>query len=127
MKRAIPTTKGSRLCAKCCRTGGNWSTVYTDKLLSYVGHEDKYLHETVCHAKEYLCGSVHTNGMANFWSLLKRTLNGTYISVMTLHLFRYVDEQVFRFNGRKLSHAARFNAVMARVLGRRLQYQELVG
>ena len=68
---------------------------------SYNGLEFGYLHEVINHAKSYVEGRVHTNGMENFWSLLKRGLNGTYVSVEPFHLFRYVDEQAFRFNHRK--------------------------
>lgn len=99
--------------------------VCTDALRSYEGLEDEYLHETVDHAKEYVRGDVHTNGMENFWSLLKRCINGTYISVMPWHLCRYVDEQVFRFNERNGSDGSRFTEVMARVVGKRLTYSEL--
>jgi transposase-like protein len=102
------------------------ATIYTDALRSYEGLEDEYLHETVDHAKEYVRGDVHTNGMENFWSLLKRCISGTYISVMPWQLCRYVDEQVFRFNWRKLTDAERFHEVMTRVVGRRLQYAELI-
>jgi len=77
------------------------------------------------HAVEYVRGRVHTNGIENFWSLLKRGLKGTYISVEPFHLGRYVDEQVFRFNERKGSDADRFNAALRRVTGKRLTYQEL--
>ena len=101
------------------------STVYTDALKSYEGLEDAYLHDTVDHAIEYVRGDVHTNGMENFWSLLKRGLNGTYISVMPWNLFRYVDEQVFRFNERKKNDGQRFDEVMTGVVGRRLQYADL--
>ena len=101
------------------------STIYTDALASYDGLADAYLHDTVDHAKEYVRGDVHTNGMECLWSLLKRGLNGTYISVMPWHLCRYVDEQIFRFNERKMTDGQRFDAVMSRVLGKRLQYAEL--
>jgi transposase-like protein len=101
------------------------AAIYTDDLASYVGLEDEYLHETVDHAKEYVRGACHTNGMENFWSLLKRGLNGTYISVMPWHLNRYVDEQAFRYNERKGSDSDRFAEVMSRILGKRLQYAEL--
>jgi transposase-like protein len=105
------------------RTG---STVYTDNFQSYVGLEDEYLHEAIDHAKgAYVRGDCHTNSMENFWSLLKRGLNGTYVSVMPWHLFRYVDEQVFRFNQRKGTDGTRFDAVMRRIIGVRLQYREL--
>ncbi len=101
------------------------STVYTDALKSYEGLQSDYIHETVDHAREYVRGDVHTNGMENVWSLLKRGINGTYISVMPWQLFRYVDEQVFRFNERRKTDRQRFDEVMKRVIGRRLQYAEL--
>lgn len=101
--------------------------ICTDALASYVGLGDEYLHETVDHAKEYVRGDVHTNSMENFWSLLKRCIHGTYISVMPWHLTRYVDEQAFRFNERDLTDGERFDAVMSNVVGRRLQYAELIG
>ena len=102
------------------------STVYTDALLSYAGLSAQYIHETVDHAKEYVKGNAHTNGMENFWSLLKRGINGTYISVMPWQLFRYVDEQVFRFNNRKKTDGQRFDQVMSQIVGRRLQYADLI-
>lgn len=102
------------------------SAVYTDALKSYEGLEDVYLHDTVDHAREYVRGDVHTNGMENFWSLLKRCINGTYISVMPWQLCRYVDEQVFRFNERKKTDGQRFAEVMSRVVGRRLTYAALI-
>src|SRR6478752_3017857 len=77
------------------------SPLYTDFLLSYEGLGSDYAHQVVDHAIEYVNGRVHTNGMENFWSLLKRGLNGTYVSVEPFHLFRYVDEQCFRYNHRK--------------------------
>ncbi|MEX0704851.1 MAG: IS1595 family transposase [Planctomycetales bacterium] len=101
------------------------STIYTDALKSYEGLEDVYLHETIDHAREYVRGSVHTNGMENFWSLLKRCINGTYISVMPWHLGRYVDEQAFRYNEREKDDAGRFDEVMGRTVGKRLTYAEV--
>lgn len=100
------------------------ATVYTDDLRSYQGLEDDYLHDTINHAFEYVRGDVHTNGMENFWSLLKRCLNGTYISVMPWHLYRYVDEQAFRFNERTDDDAGRFQTAMKGVVGKRLTYAE---
>lgn len=102
------------------------STIYTDALKSYEGLAEKYAHETIDHSSEYVRGDVHTNGMENFWSLLKRGINGTYISVMPWHLFRYVDEQVCRFNERQMTDAERFVIVMSRVVGRRLRYADLI-
>jgi len=77
------------------------SEVFTDELASYTGLDKEYVHEFVNHAEEYVRGNVHTNGMENFWSLLKRGLKGTYVSVEPFHLFRYLDEQAFRYNERK--------------------------
>jgi transposase-like protein len=76
------------------------SVVYGDALKSYDGLESEYAHQVIDHAIEYVNGQVHTNGMENFWSLLKRGISGTYVSVEPFHLFRYVDEQAFRFNNR---------------------------
>jgi transposase-like protein len=105
------------------------SAIYTDALLSYQGlkHQD-FIHETIDHAEKYVDGQVHTNGLENFWSLLKRGLKGTYISVEPFHLFRYLDEQVFRYNFRKLPHdGARFEHVASHILGKRLTYAEVTG
>lgn len=74
------------------------SNVYTDELLSYDGLASYFAHQVIDHAERYVDGQVHTNGMENFWSLLKRALKGTYVSVEPFHLFRYLDEQAFRFN-----------------------------
>ncbi|MGD0167014.1 MAG: IS1595 family transposase [Gaiellaceae bacterium] len=103
------------------------AAVYTDALHSYNGLSDTYSHEIVDHAEEYVNGRVHTNGMENFWSLLKRGLNGTYISVEAFHLFRYLDERAFTFNLRELNDSGRFDAVLGRVAGRRLTYAEVTG
>jgi len=105
--------------------------VYTDKLLSYKGLEEHFAHEVIDHAEGYVRGQVHTNGLENFWSLLKRGLGGTYVSVEPFHLFRYLDEQVFRYNNRRdrdrvpLSDLERFNLALANVAGKRLTYAEL--
>ena len=101
------------------------STVYSDELKSYIGLDDQFTHEMIDHAKEYVRGDVHVNGMENFWSLLKRCIDGTYISVMPWQLFRYVDEQVCRFNNRNLDDAGRFAEVMSRVVGRRVTFKAL--
>ena len=76
------------------------SNLYTDALKSYEGLTE-YEHEVIDHAKEYVRGNVHTNGLENFWSLLKRGIRGTYVSVEPFHLFRYLDEQAFRFGPRR--------------------------
>jgi transposase-like protein len=103
------------------------ATIYSDSAYGYSGLDDDYTHETVDHAVEYVRGQVHTNTIENFWSLLKRGLKGTYISVEPFHLFRYLDEQVYRFNKRKANDYSRFAWVVAQVTGRRLTYSELTG
>jgi transposase-like protein len=103
------------------------SSLYTDALRSYIGLDGDYDHRTIDHAEKYVEGQVHTNRMENFWSLLKRGLHGTYISVEPYHLFRYLDERVFTFNMREMNDYGRFETVLTRVAGRRLTYAELTG
>lgn len=103
------------------------STLYTDELKSYDGLASKYAHQVINHAEEYVRGNVHTNGMENFWSLLKRGLAGTYVSTEPFHLFRYVDEQAFRYNHRKLTDAERLAVVCKQAVGRRLTWSEVTG
>jgi transposase-like protein len=104
------------------------SNVYSDALKSYNGLADEYTHQVVDHAVEYVRENVHTNGMENFWSLLKRGLNGTYVSVEPFHLFRYVDEQAFRYNNRNdMNDADRFSLAVTQIVGRRLTYKQLTG
>lgn len=101
--------------------------VYTDEARTYQGLAPDYVHAAIDHSREYVVGNVHTNGMENFWALLKRSLGGTYVAVAPFHLFRYVAEQVFRFNERDGTDADRFAAVLSRVFGRRLTYRVLTG
>jgi transposase-like protein len=103
------------------------SQIYSDDAGYYWRMDNEYLHEIVNHAEAYVVGNVHTNGLENFWSLLKRGLSGTYISVEPFHLFRYIDEQAYRFNNRKLNDAERFASVMKQIVGRRLTYEQLTG
>jgi hypothetical protein len=104
------------------------SALYSDALKSYDGLAEEYEHQVVDHAVEYVRENVHTNGMENFWSLLKRGINGTYVSVEPYHLFRYVDEQAFRFNNRKeLDDAGRFSLAVSQITGKRLTFAELTG
>jgi transposase-like protein len=102
------------------------ATVYTDAHQSY-RQLDGYKHEVIDHSREYARGAVHTNTIENFWSLLKRGLNGTYISVEPFHLFRYVDERMYAFNHREQSDLARFAGVLSAVSGRRLTWVEVTG
>jgi len=103
------------------------SALYTDLLHSYNGLAADYAHQVVDHAVEYVNGRVHTNGLENFWSLLKRGISGTYVSVEPFHLFRYLDEQSFRFNNRKTTDAERFSMAIQGIFGRRVTYKELTG
>ena len=103
------------------------SEVFTDELASYDGLEKEYIHETINHAETYVQGRVHTNSLENYWSLFKRCIKGTYVSVEPFHLFRYLDEEDFRFNNRKQTDAARFVAALSGVAGKRLMYSELIG
>lgn len=101
------------------------SQLYTDAHGGYRGLDERYVHQTVDHISKYVAGRVHTNGLENFWSLLKRSLKGTYVAVAPYHLSRYVDEQAFRFNSRKGSDSSRFLAVLRAVVGKRLTYRLL--
>jgi transposase-like protein len=103
------------------------AALYTDFLLSYDGLESDYAHQVIDHAVSYVEGNVHTNGLENFWSLLKRGISGTYISVEPFHLFRYLDEQMYRFNNRKMTDGERFSAAVAGIVGKRLTFDQLTG
>lgn len=108
------------------------SQVFTDSLFAYLGMDAQYIHSVIDHAEAYAKGNVHTNGLENFWSLLKRGIKGTYISVEPFHLFRYLDEQAFRFNNRAtkespLNDSDRFDFVVRQIIGRRLTWDKLTG
>jgi len=105
------------------------SAIYTDALMSYIGLRPDFQHKVIDHAVSYVDGRVHTNGLENFWSLLKRGLKSTYVAVEPFHLFRYLDEQAFRYNFRKkpMDDGTRFRHVMGHVFGRRLTYEQLTG
>ena len=103
------------------------SAIFSDELKSYDGLSADYQHAVINHAVEYVNDMIHTNGMENFWSLLKRGLHGTYVSVEPFHLFRYIDEQAFRFNNRKATDAQRFDIGVREIVGKRLTYAELTG
>ena len=105
----------------------------TDEFTGYAGLGKDYTHLVINHLERYVNGNVHTQGIENFWSLLKRGLGGTDVAVEPFHLFRYVDEQAFRFNnrkdddGNKLDDAERFNIAMSQVIGKRLTFAEVTG
>src|SRR5215207_8497945 len=121
--KVVPDTKSRTLQVEIRENVEPGSEVYTDALRSYKGLDPEYVHQVVDHAVKYAEGKVHTNGLENFWSLLKRSIYGTYISVRPFHLFRYVDEQAFRFNYRKEHDSVRFRRVLAGCRGRRLTYR----
>jgi transposase-like protein len=107
--------------------------VHTDEFMGYNNLKDGYLHKVVNHLEGYVRENVHTNGIENFWSCLKRGIGGTYIAVEPFHLFRYVDEQAFRYNnrkdadGNKLNDAQRFELALSQIAGKRLTFAELTG
>ena len=103
------------------------SAIYSDRHWGYWGLSKEYMHDVVDHVSHYVKGRVHTNGLENFWSLVKRAVHGTYVSIEPFHVFRYVDEQAFRFNTRKANDAQRFMRLIKHVAGRRLTYDELTG
>jgi transposase-like protein len=101
--------------------------LFTDGHRGYSGLHQEYIHGVIDHAEKYVDGQIHTNGIENFWSLLKRGIKGTYVSVEPFHLFRYLDEQTFRFNERKGRDADRFLKTVGQISGRRLTFDELTG
>lgn len=103
------------------------SRLYTDAWLGYKHMRNWFRHEFVDHAVEYVQNQCHTNGLENFWSLLYRSLKGTYVSVQPYHLNRYLDEQCFRYNERRMDDPARFNKVMGGTVGKRITYRQLTG
>lgn len=103
------------------------SRLYTDALASYTGLDKEYVHGVIDHAESYVNGNVHTNGLENFWSLLKRAIKGTYVSIEPFHLFRYLDEQAFRFNQREDVDGGRFKNAIKGIVDRRLTYKALIG
>jgi len=108
------------------------SRIYSDDAVAYDLLKQRYIHETVNHAVEYVRGQVSTNALENFWSLMKRNLSGTYVAVEPFHLSRYLDEQVFRFNNRAtkdnpLNDSDRFLLALSQVANRRLTFAELTG
>jgi transposase-like protein len=104
------------------------SNLYSDDLRSYDDLGEEFIRGVVNHAEKYVDGLIHTNGLENFWSLLKRGLKETYVSVEPYHLFRYVDEQAFRYNNRKdMNDGDRFDLAISQIVGKRLTYKELIG
>jgi transposase-like protein len=131
--KVMPDVKRETLQNEILKNVRFGSTVYTDNAVGYDnGLQRRFIHDFVNKTESYVKGRVHVNGMENFWSLLKRSLRGTYVAVEPFHLSRYVDEQVFRYNNRKdgdrkLTDSDRFAAVATQILGRRLTYSDLTG
>jgi len=128
--KVIPNTKRETLHSEIHNNIEPWGTrVYTDQHIGYEGlDKTRFIHETVNHMEEYVNGKIHTQGIENFWSLLKRSLSGTYVAVEPVHLDRYVDEQVWRYNNRKnMNDSARFTKALSQVAGKRLTWNELTG
>jgi len=108
------------------------SILFTDELKSYNDLAEEFAHKVINHAVAYVDGNVHTNNLENCWSLVKRGLKGTYISVEPFHLFRYLDEQAFRYNNRSrkdnlINDGDRFDLALSQIAGKRLTFAEVTG
>jgi len=130
--KVIPNVKRETLQAEVLANVDKKAKLYTDNAPAYDGLKARFVHEVVDHVQTYVRGQVHTNGIENFWSLLKRTLNGTYVAVEPFHLDRYLDEQVFRYNNRAtkdnpLTDADRFQLALSQIVGKRLTFAEVTG
>jgi len=101
--------------------------LFTDELKSYEGLDTEYAHQVINHAEAYVDGNVHTNKLENFWSLLKRAIKSTYVSVEPFHLYRYLDEEAFRYNERHDEDADRFRRVLESVSSKRLTWSQVTG
>ena len=124
----VPNRKKAALQGEVRKHVTAGTALYSDALLSYEGLAADYAHQVVDHAVQYVDGRVHTNGLENFWSLLKRGISGTYVSVEPFHLHRYLDEQTFRYNNRRnMNDSQRFELAMSQVFGKRLTYDQLTG
>jgi transposase-like protein len=125
--KVVPNVKRQTLAPEVRQHVEQGSEVFTDALASYSDLGAEYVHGVIDHAESYVEGKIHTNGLENFWSLLKRGIKGTYVSVEPFHLFRYLDEQSFRFNNRKMTDGMRFLRAASGIIGKRLTYSELTG
>ena len=121
----IPDCKKRTIAPELGQNVEQGTDLFTDELSA--GWFNEYQQQVINHAEVYVNGNIHTNGLENFWSLLKRTLHGTYVSVEPFHLFRYVDEQAFRYNNRNMNDLERFVFAMRHIVGRRLTYEQLTG
>jgi transposase-like protein len=124
--KVVPNTRKPELSGNVRQHVEKGATVCTDALMSYDDLESDYDRQVIDHAISYAEGHVHTNALENFWSLLKRALHGTYVNVEPFHLFRYLDEQAFRFNERKDDDQGRFIKALRGVVGKGLKYAKLI-
>jgi transposase-like protein len=130
--RVMPNVKRESLQNAILENVTPFAKVYTDEATGYIGLDKNFVHKVINHSQEYVNGQVHTQGIENFWSLLKRGLRGTYVAVEPFHLDRYLDEQMFRYNNRAtkdnpLTDADRFALAVTQIVGKRLTYSELTG
>jgi len=125
--KVIADRKRRTLAGEVRKNVARGAEVMTDDFVSYNDLSRDFVHGVIDHAEKYVEGKIHTNGIENFWSLLKRAIKGTYVSVEPFHLFRYLDEEAFRFNSRKASDGDRFARLSGKVTGKHLTYQELIG
>jgi hypothetical protein len=130
--KVVPNVRRETLQNEILKNIEKGARIYSDEAVAYDSLKAHYIHETVTHVDQYVRGQVHTNCLENFWSLMKRSLKGTYVAVEPYHLDSYVDEQVFRFNNRAtkdnpLNDADRFMLAMSQIAGKRLTYAELTG
>jgi transposase-like protein len=125
--KVIPDAKQETLYAEIDTHVEKGAEIFTDQHGGYSGLEAEYIHNVINHAERYVDGNVHTCNIDNYWALLKRSIKGTYVSVEPFHLFRYLDEQAFRFNERKVKDAERFVKTVKQIAGKRLTYDELTG
>jgi hypothetical protein len=104
------------------------AAIFSDQHPMYTGLDADYKHAVIDHATEHVRGNTHTNMIENFWSLLRRGLHGTCMSVEPFHLFRNIDEQAFRYNNRKdMDDGDRSVTAMTQMVGKRLTFAELTG
>jgi transposase-like protein len=125
--RVVPNVRRRTLASEVRQRVEPGADVFTDALKSYDDLDTDYIHQVIDHAEAYAKGRVHTNGLENFWILLKRAIKGTYVSVEPFHLFRYLDEQSFRYNSRTNHDGHRFLNVLGSILGPRVTYKQLTG
>lgn len=125
--KMVPSVGSDALLPEVQKHVASGSEVFTDEWRSYRGLEADYIHKVIDHAESYAEGKIHTNGLENFWSLLKRGIKGTYVCVEPFHLFRYLDEQAYRFNTRKVGDGLRFLQALHGIVGKRIMYRTLIG